>query len=95
MKTKKDLYLVETIVTYRMRYVIEAKELSHAFDEVTMIDSGNTDDCFNEFSQKCIGESIIDGRKITKKEFDQLLENDPGCDKWMGDKLIRKINYKD
>ena len=97
MKKKKDkkLFLVDTIVTYRMRYVIEAKELPHAFDEVTMIDSGNPEDSFSEFSQKYIGEDILDGREISMKEFDVLLSTDKECSHWMGKKLIRKINYKD
>jgi len=95
---KKKLFIVDTIVTFRHRYVIEANELEHAYDEVTMIDSGNDSDLFEPVSSKCLGETIIDGRKISKKKFNELLntlENDSSeqSSYWMGDDLIRKINY--
>lgn len=96
MMTKKKLFIVDTIVSYRMRYVIEAESLEHAYDEVTMRDSGNEDDYFEEFSQKCLGEQIIDGRKLPRRKFqalvDELNANGEGSP-WLGEKLIRKINY--
>ncbi len=90
------LFVVDTVVTMRMRYVIEAKEASHAEDEVTMIDSGNPDDAFSEFSQKPLGELIIDTREINKVEFRKMLKDAEKTGEgsfWMGDKLIRKIDY--
>lgn len=96
--TKKKLYLVDTIVTFRHKYVIEANELDHAYDEVTMRESGNDLDNFDEVTQRYLGEVITDGREITKTEFDNLLK-DYETNKyetssyWMGDKLIRKIDY--
>jgi hypothetical protein len=89
------LYLVDTIVTYRMKYVVEAKELSHAYDEVSMND-GN----LSELTQKCLGEHIIDGRQVTIEEVNQLLaqyKNDQYelSSHWMGEKLINKIKYED
>lgn len=92
------LFVVDTVITYRMRYVVEANELSHALDEVAMIDSGNEKDSFDEVSQKFLSEIIVDGRPISKKEFNQMLtdlENnkDELSSWWMGDKLIRKVNY--
>ena len=35
MMSDKKLYLVETVSMFRMRYVVEAKDESHALDEVT------------------------------------------------------------
>lgn len=98
MKQNTNLYVVDTISTFRHRYIIEAKSLEHAYDEITMRDSGNTDDEFEEMTQKFIGESIIDGREITKKEFNLMLEqlekdSTESCSYWLGDKLIRKVNY--
>ena len=98
--SSKKLYVVDTIVSYRMRYVVEAKEESHALDEVTMIDSGNPDDSFVEFSQKYIDENIIDSKEITKEQFYELLEKTKkdsreNCSSWMGEDLIRKIRYVD
>lgn len=92
-----SLYIVDTIVTTRMRYVIKAKEASHAEDEVTMIDSGAVEDRFEEFSQRNLGEQIIETREITREEFRHLLadlEKTGEGSYWMGDELIRRINYR-
>ena len=95
---KKKLYIVDTISTFRHRYVIEAAELEHAYDEVTMIDSGYDADSFESVSQRYLGEVIVDGREITKKDFNKMLKDlaedkDEDCSHWMGDKLIRVIDY--
>ena len=95
---KKKLYLVDTIVTFRHKYVIEANELEHAYDEVTMRDSGCDLDSFDEVTQRYLGETITDGREISKKEFKELLktlEHDKNemSSFWLGKDLIRKINY--
>ena len=94
---KKKLFVVETISTFRHRYVVEAESLEHAYDEVTMRDAGGEDD-FEEVTQKHIGEDIIQGHKISKKKFNKMLKDleadkDEMSSYWMGDKLIRKINY--
>lgn len=94
----KKLFVVDTILSFRKRYVIEAESLEHAYDEVTMKDSGNPEDEFDEVSQRCLGEVIIDGRKISLKKFHKMLKDykddeDELCDSWAGEKLIRKINY--
>lgn len=95
---KKKLYIVDTISTFRHRYVVEANELEHAYDEVTMIDSGNDDDSFESVSQRYLGETIVDGREISKKDYTKMLKDmaedkNEGCSHWMGDKLIRVIDY--
>jgi 5,10-methenyltetrahydromethanopterin hydrogenase len=95
---KKKLYLVDTIVTFRHKYVIEADELEHAYDEVTMKDSGVSEDAFEEVTQRYLGETITDGREITKKDFKQLLktlekDKDEMSSYWLGKDLIRKIDY--
>jgi hypothetical protein len=96
--TKKKLYLVDTIVTFRHKYVIEADELDHAYDEVTMRESGSNLDSFDEVTQLYLGETITDGREISKKEFKKLLNtletnNREMSSFWLGKDLIRKINY--
>lgn len=63
-------YLVETISMFRIRYVIEANEVSHAADEVVM---NNID---NEFSQKHIDELITSTREITDEEYLKLFDED-------------------
>jgi hypothetical protein len=97
-KTEKKLFVVDTIVTFRHKYVIEADELEHAYDEVTMRDSGSPADEFDEVTQLYLGETITDGREISKKEFKKMLkgleaDNREISSYWMGDKLIRKIDY--
>lgn len=92
------LYVVDTIVTFRHKYVVEAKSLQDAYDEVSMRDSGFDDDDFSEVTQRCLGETLIDGREIDKIEFDEMLKTFSGntmecCSDWMGDELIRKVDY--
>ena len=87
------LFVVDTISTFRHRYVIDAECLEHAYDEVTMINSGDEKDQFDEFSQRWLGETIVDGREIKMKHFNKMLEEDEECCSWLGEKLIRKIDY--
>lgn len=102
LMSKKDkkpkLFIVDTLVTFRHRYVVEGNSLEHAYDEVVMKDSGNEDDYFEEVTQRCLGEQILDGREIDSKEFKRMLkslETDEVemSSHWLGEKLIRKINY--
>ena len=88
-------YLVETVVMYRMRYLIEAEELGHAFDEIV------SNDDLVDFSQKYIDENIISGREVTDQEIDNMLieaekNDDTGdmCSYWMGKEyLTNKVDY--
>jgi len=94
----KKLFVVDAIATYRNRYVVEAESLEHAYDEVCMVDSGNPDDLFEPVTQRFLGESISDGREITKAEFKKMLrtlekDKNEDCSYWMGDRLIRTIDY--
>lgn len=94
----KKLFLVNTFVTFRHQYVVEAECLEHAYDEVTMRDSGHPRDDFPEVTQKCLGEHIIDGREITHTDFKTMLEalksdESESSNHWLGDKLIRRISY--
>jgi len=95
---EKKLFVVDTISTFRLRYVIEAENVEDAYDEVAMIDSDNADNSFDELTQKFLGEMIIDGREITKAQFDTMLldlENDKTetSSHWMGESMIRRVAY--
>lgn len=92
-----SLFVVDTIVTFRNRYVIDCKELGHAFDTVAMEEA-------DQFSQMYLGEQIVTGRAITKEEFVQMnkalelhgdgTEYQPESGSpWMGDKMIHKVEY--
>lgn len=92
------LYIIETVSTFRHRYVIDCEELDHAYDTVAMEEA-------TEFSQMHLGEHIVSGREITKDDFDRMiaaLDNGYGDgfsykpetgSSWLGDKLIYKVNY--
>jgi len=92
-ESKKKLFVVDTISTFRQRYVVEAECLEHAYDEVTMVNSGDPADAFGEFSQLWLGETIVDGREIKMKHFNKMLVEDKECSSWMGENLIRRIDY--
>ncbi len=87
------LYLVDTIVSYRIKYLIEAKEKEHALDEIVW-----SEGLLNELTQRCLGEQTIDSREVTIEQAKHLLEelkNDSSelSSYWMGDKLINKVKY--
>lgn len=87
------LFEVSTVSLFRHKYVIEAKNLEHAYDTV-LIDHPEA------LTQKFLDENIIDGRKIGRKEFEKL------CDESMedsaelsnahlGTRIIYKVNYNE
>ena len=93
------LFVVDTISTFRHRYVIECKTLEHAYDTVAMEEA-------SEFSQMHLGEQIVTGREIKRKEFDRMNEalraHGDGThyqpeqgSPWMGEKMIHKVKYDD
>ena len=89
------LYEIDVLVTFRNKYVIEAEKLEHAFDEIVMTEHDRN---FNEITQKCLGEQIIDGKQITREQLDEMMlklkeDKSEFASYWMGDKLIHKIDY--
>ena len=91
------LFVVETISTFRHRYVIKCKELEHAYDTVAMEEA-------TEFSQMHLGEQVITGREITREEFQRMndalnqygdgtLYQPESGSPWMGEKMIHKVVY--
>ena len=93
------LVKVTTISQFALTYFIEAKSESDALDEITMRDSGNSLDQFDEAGQEYIGEAILDATEITRNEFEGWLKKEAakgsksGASHWCGEKLIRKIDY--
>lgn len=91
------LYVVETIQTFRHRYVIDCKSLEHAYDTVSMEEA-------DEFSQMSLGEQIVTGREITRQEFhnmnNALKVHGDGThyrpengSPWLGEKMIHVVEY--
>jgi hypothetical protein len=96
LKMEKKLYLVEVASTFRMRYVVEAREESHALDEVVCRES---DTEFKEFSQEHIGTHIFSSRELSAKDFMEMFDKDNDyLAEWPIDKkmnFINTIDYKD
>lgn len=90
---EKKLYLVETVSLFRHRYVVEAKEESHACDEVVMNVGGGYTDEFQEFSQHHIDEIISSSREISIDEYLKLFDKDNDYLKnWSIEQKTRFIN---
>jgi hypothetical protein len=63
------LYLVDTISSHRVSYVIRCKSEEHAADTVTMEEA-------EEFSQNHIGEQIVRIREIAEEDYLDLFDKD-------------------
>ncbi len=91
------LFVVETIQTFRHKYVVDCKSLEHAYDTVSMNEA-------EEFSQMYLGEQIVSGREISRKEFERMnkalekhgdgthCQPESGSP-WMGEKMIHVVQY--
>lgn len=83
------LYLVETISTFRMRYVVSAKSAEHACDTVVSEEA-------QELSQKHIDENIISTRQISKAEYLRIFNEDNDYLKaWDVDKKFNTVHVVD
>lgn len=87
------LFEVSTVSLFRHKYVIEAKNLEHAYDTV-LIDHPES------LTQKYLDENIIDGRKIDRKEFEKLCQESMTdsaelSNGHMGTKIIYKVDYNE
>jgi hypothetical protein len=84
---------------FRMRYVIEAREESHALDEVTMNATGSYNENFQEFSQKHIDEVIVSSRQLSATDYMQMFDKDNDyLSSWSNQekmKVINTIEYED
>jgi hypothetical protein len=95
----KKLYMVETVLLTKFRYVVEAYESLHALDEVVMNTNGAFNKDWQEFSQQALDEVISDCREISTTEYLELFDKDNDYLKeWTVDQKLRYINdidYKD
>ena len=85
------LFEVSTVSLFRHKYVIEAKNLEHAYDTV-LVDNPEY------VTQKYLDENIIDGRQIGKFEFEELCsdsmkDSSELSNGHMGTKIIHRVNY--
>ena len=90
---QKNLYVVDVVSTFRMRYVVEAEEEGHALDEVVMRES---DTEFKEFSQEHIGTHIFSSREIDEKQFFEMFDKDNDyLRNWSNKQKLNHINKID
>lgn len=90
-KAEGDLYMVDCYSIFHIRYVVRAKEESHAYDEVVM-----GGDSLKEFSQKHLDVNAFDARKITKEEYFELFNKDNAyLSSWSEDEKLKFINEID
>ena len=95
MSDEKKLYLVETVSMFRHQYVVEAKDESHALDEVTYYVTGGSNQ-LEEFSQKHLDEIIVSSRKINMKKYHKLFNKENGyLASWTDEQKIGFINKID
>lgn len=91
-------YLVEVISQHLVRYVVEAREESHALDEVFMKCELYSED-WQEFSQKHIGDTILSSREVDEEEILRVFDTDNDYLKeWSQEKkltFINTIEYED
>lgn len=78
-------YLVETVSIFRIRYVVEANDPTHAADEVVV------DGSLHEFSQKHLNEIISSVREIDNAQY--LLQFDEDNDYLSGWTDEQKFNF--
>jgi hypothetical protein len=91
-------YLVEVISQHLVRYVVEAREESHALDEVFMKCELYSED-WQEFSQKHLGDTILSSREVDEEEILRVFDTDNDYLKeWSQEKkltFINTIEYED
>ena len=93
---EKKLFVVDIVSSFRMRYIVEAKEESHALDEVVCREHETE---FKEFSQEHLGTHIFDSREISLEQYHELFMRDNQYLKsWKNEQqrtFINKIEYTD
>lgn len=87
------LFEVSTVSLFRHKYIIEAKNLEHAYDTV-LVDNPEY------LTQKYLDENIIDGRQIGLKEFERILgesmkDESELSNGHLGTRIIHKVAYNE
>ena len=97
MDENLNYYVVDILSTFRNRYVIKAKCLDDAIDEVLF---NEHEPEFNEFSQKHLGTQVFDGHRIEYADILELSKKDNDyLNSWTEAEVIERltntIDYKD
>lgn len=83
------LFIVETVLSHRIRYAIRARSAEHAKDTVTCREQEG----LNEFDQNYLDELIFSTRQVSLDEF--LASFDVPSDTHLKLRLIHEIAYAD
>lgn len=86
-KEETELVLVETVLQYRMRYCVEVPKgkTDWALDTVACEEA-------KEFSQHCLGETIVSRRTVTKEEALELSRKDNDyCASWTDEQHLNSF----
>jgi hypothetical protein len=94
--------LVETLSQYRMRYVVEVPDNHNEGDfrctAIQWAEDTVTCDEMKEFSQKWIGETILDSREVNREEIIKICDLDNDYLKsWTDEQkmsLVTPVDYK-
>lgn len=83
--------MVDAISQFRIRYVVEVPDdancsaIEYAEDSVTMEDA-------REFTQKHLGEMIVDSREIELEDaISQFRNEEPAYSEWSDDLIIKNV----
>ena len=80
------MFLVDTVSSHRVSYVVRCKSEEDALDTVTMQEA-------EEFSQTHLGEQIVRATEISEEEYMKLFDKDNDYLKsWDNDKKKRFIH---
>jgi len=86
------LYLVDTVSSHRVSYVVRCENEDHAMDTVTMQEA-------EEFSQLHLGEQILRATEISEEEYLTLFDKDNDYLKdWISEKktkFIHDVKYEE
>ena len=85
---ESEWVLVDTVQTYRLRYLVEVPKGRHewALDTVTMNEA-------KEFSQLSLGETVYSYRVITEEEGVKQFRQDNNYGKSWDDDLVKKNSF--
>jgi len=97
MSDELSLYVVETVSIFRHRYVVEAREPTHATDEVVC---QLINEKFKEFSQHHVDECVSSVRKLkgTEDYLELFDEDNDYLNSWTDEQkftFINRIDYQD
>lgn len=83
----KKLYMVESLSTFHMRYLVEADSKEEA-NKIVKESIEDSDCCLSEFSQRHLGEEILSVYKIKEKAaIKQFRKDNDYLAKWEDERI--------